>query len=47
MIPFWHFGTMRKPTRQENLRAFRIVGALLLFVLLAYGAIALTVFGHL
>lgn len=48
MIPFWHFGTTgRKPTLQENLRAFRIVGILLLSVTVAYIIIALLVFGHL
>jgi preprotein translocase subunit Sss1 len=48
MIPFWHFGTnARKPTLQENLRAFKIVGILLLSVTVAYATIALIVFGHL
>lgn len=48
MIPFWHFETTRrKPTLQENVRAFKIVGILLLSVAVAYVIIALLVFGHL
>lgn len=48
MINFWHFGANnRKPTLQENLRVFRIVGIFLLSVFLIYGLIAFTVFGHL
>lgn len=48
MIPFWHFGEYRrKPTLQENIRAFKIVGILLLSVTVVYVIIALLVFGHL
>jgi hypothetical protein len=48
MIPFWHFGTSpRKPTLQENVRVFKIVGIFLLSVAVAYVIIALLVFGHL
>ncbi len=48
MIPFWHFGeSRRKPTLQENLRAFKVVGIFLASVVIAYTVIALLVFGHL
>jgi hypothetical protein len=48
MNSFWHFlNNYRKPTLQENVRGFRILGIFLLIVLLVYSLIALTVFGHL
>jgi len=47
MIPFWDFGTNKKPTRQENMRAFRIVFWFLVSVAVVYAVIALSVFGHL
>ena len=47
MIPFWHFDLKRPLTRQENVRAFKITAGVLIFVLLTYVIVALTVFGHL
>jgi hypothetical protein len=48
MTPFWNnFTNGRKPTLQENVRAFKIVGIFLLSVAVAYVIIALLVFGHL
>jgi hypothetical protein len=47
MIPFWHFEPGRRPTHEENLRAFRIVFYFALGVALLYGIVALSVFGHL
>ena len=37
----------RKPTLQENVRAFRFLGIFLVFVPASYIALALLVFGHL
>lgn len=47
MIPFWHFGKQRPLTRQENLRAFRIVAILLVATFAVYAVVALLLFGHL
>lgn len=49
MIPFIHLitGKQRPLTRQENLRAFRIVLFFLVGVAIAYITIALLIFGHL
>jgi hypothetical protein len=50
MIPFFDdmVHTKRRPlTREENIRGFKIVGGVLLFVAMAYVIIAWLVFGHL
>ncbi|MBL7865379.1 MAG: hypothetical protein JNK10_10910 [Cyclobacteriaceae bacterium] len=48
MIPFIHdtTGAKKKPTLKENLRGFKIVAVVLIFVLVAYVTIALLVFGE-
>lgn len=47
MIPFIHdtTGTKRKLTLKENIRGFKIVAFVLIFVLVAYVTIAWLVFG--
>ncbi len=48
MIPFWNItDSKRRPTLQENVRGFKIVGILLLAVAVAYIVIAFSIFGHL
>jgi len=48
MIHFWNFGVgRRKPTLQENMRAFKFVGIFLLSVVVLYSIVAFSVFGHL
>lgn len=47
MIPLWSFDKRKPPTREENTRAFKIVGMFLIAVAVLYVVVALTVFGHL